>query len=95
MLNKIKDKINRLKYYISLFKYVLDNKNTISKVRKFNKLFSLLQDNKNGFILKEISMRQHGYDIPFYIISSEIHTHDLEFGHKIMSECQYGGYFEE
>ena len=40
MLNIIKRKINRLKYYINLFKYVLGNKNTISKVRKFNKLFN-------------------------------------------------------
>ncbi len=95
MINKIKRKINKLKYYINLFKYVLENKNTISKVRKFNKLFSLLQDSKNEFIVQEIRMSQHGYDIPFYVISSEIHTHDLEFGYKIMRECQYGGYFEE
>lgn len=95
MINKIKRKINRLKYYINLFKYVLDNKTTISKVRKFNKLFSILQDNKNGFIIKEIRMSQHGYNTPFYIISSEIHTYDCDFGHKIMRECQYGGYFEE
>ena len=51
--------------------------------------------NKNGFLIKEIRMSQHSYDTPFYVISSEIHTHDCDFGHKIMMECQYGGYFND
>ena len=96
MINKIKRKINKLKYYINLFKYVLGNKNTISKVRKFNKLFSLLQSNKNIFYVKSINIRaQNEGDGLLYIVSSEIFTHDCDFGHKIMTECQYGGFFEE
>ena len=96
MFNKIKRKINRLKYYINLFKYVLENKTTIEKVRKFRKLFNLLNNNKNMFYIRDIRLHHDMFcGEPFYVISSEIMTHDCDFGHKIMRECQYGGYFEE
>ena len=69
---------------------------SIEKVRKFRKLFELLKDNKNIFYIKDIRLHQ---DIhcgqPMYIISSEIMTHDCNFGYNIMRECQYGGYFDQ